>query len=100
MKRTPLACLLLVSFAAFCKDSDHWPQFRGSQARGVAESSSTPTQWTSPKWKTPIPGLGLSCPTIWGDRIFITTAAALGRDGAPPPSAEELKIGLYGDIKS
>ena len=69
----------------------HWPQFRGWQARGVAEGS-TPTQWTAPKWKTPIPGLGLSCPTIWGDRIFITTAVS--------QKEQDLKIGLYGDIGS
>jgi outer membrane protein assembly factor BamB len=97
---------LLLSFLALAhtnaaRAQAHWPQFRGEQARGVAEDSRPPQQWTSPKWKTPIPGLGLSCPVIWGDRIFITTAVPLGRDGAPPPSAsQELKIGLYGDIKS
>ena len=78
--------------ACVCASGQHWPQFRGSQARGVAEGSSPPGQWTSPKWKTPIPGLGLSCPAIWGDRVFITTAVS--------QKEQELKIGLYGDIES
>jgi outer membrane protein assembly factor BamB len=42
-------------------------------------------------WKTPIPGLGHSCPVIWGDRLFVTTAVS-----ADPKS--ELKTGLYGGI--
>jgi outer membrane protein assembly factor BamB len=88
---------VLLSLLAFAHTPDvradaHWPQFRGPQASGVAEGSRTPHQWTSPKWKTPIPGLGLSCPVIWGDRIFITTAVS--------QKEQELKIGLYGDIKS
>jgi outer membrane protein assembly factor BamB len=69
----------------------HWPQFRGWQASGVAHGARTPEKWTEPKWKTPIPGLGLSCPVIWGDRVFVTTAVSEGGN-------EDLKIGLYGDI--
>lgn len=42
-------------------------------------------------WKTDIPGLGHSCPVIWGDKIFITTAISGSGDDA-------LKVGLYGDI--
>ena len=71
----------------------HWPQFRGWQASGVAHGARTPEKWTEPKWKTPIPGLGLSCPVIWGDRVFVTTAVSQGGN-------EDLKIGLYGDIAS
>jgi outer membrane protein assembly factor BamB len=71
----------------------HWPQFRGWQASGVVHGARTPEKWTEPKWKAPIPGLGLSAPVIWGDRVFITTAVSQGGN-------EDLKIGLYGDIES
>ena len=71
----------------------HWPQFRGSQASGVAHGARTPEKWSKARWKTPVPGLGLSCPVIWGDRVFVTTAVSQGGD-------EDLKIGLYGDIGS
>jgi len=44
------------------------------------------------RWKTPIPGLGHSSPVVWANRVFVTTAAGKG--------AEELRVGLYGDIDS
>ncbi len=76
----------------------NWPSFRGRDAQGIATGHSTPTEWNveegkNVKWKTPIPGLGHSCPVIWGDRIFVTTAVS-GKDDP------YLKVGLYGDIKS
>jgi outer membrane protein assembly factor BamB len=76
----------------------HWPAFRGSNASGIAEGFATPIQWNVPdgknvKWKTPVPGLGHSSPVIWGDQIFITTAISGQADA-------NLKVGLYGDIKS
>ena len=74
----------------------HWPGFRGANASGVAEGFSIPTTWDAESgkniaWKTAIPGLGHSCPVVWGDRVFVTTAIG-GKD-------DDLKVGLYGDIK-
>jgi outer membrane protein assembly factor BamB len=71
----------------------NWPQFRGAQAKGVAEGFSTPEKWDRFKWKTPVPGLGLSAPVIWSNKVFVTTAVT-------EKSKQELKIGLYGDIES
>ena len=56
-----------------------WPQFRGIAAAGVAEGFSLPATWntaegTNVRWKTAIPGLGLSSPVVWGDDVFISTA--------------------------
>lgn len=74
----------------------NWPSFRGPSASGIAEGHPLPSRWDVPKnenvrWKTAIPGLGLSSPVIWGDRVFITTAVG-ERD-------DKLKVGLYGDIQ-
>ena len=83
---------LAMALAALGQESDvNWPQFRGAQAKGVAEGFATPTQWTGFKWKAPVPGLGLSSPVIWSNRVFITTAVSAKGE-------QELKIGLYGDI--
>ena len=76
----------------------NWPSFRGFNARGIAEGHSLPTRWSVNKsknirWATPIPGLGLSSPIIWEDRIFISTAISGGKN-------QEFKPGLYGDIAS
>jgi outer membrane protein assembly factor BamB len=75
----------------------HWPSFRGAQAKGVAEAGSAPEKWNVEKqenirWKTPIAGLGHSCPVIWGDRLFVTSAVTEQGEAA-------LKVGLYGDIQ-
>jgi outer membrane protein assembly factor BamB len=73
-----------------------WPQFRGIAAAGIAEGFSLPVSWNMATganvwWKSPIPGLGLSSPIVWGDTIFVSTAIGGQKD-------EGLKVGLYGDI--
>lgn len=94
-----LACAFLAfSSEAFAEKSIHWPQFRGPRASGLAHECQPPSHWNGPKgegiaWRTAIPGLGLSSPVIWGDRVFVTTAVSAG-------VRPDLKIGLYGDIES
>jgi outer membrane protein assembly factor BamB len=73
-----------------------WPSFRGPQGCGFIENVTTPVKWSLDntkqiKWKTPVPGLGHSCPIIWNDYLFVTTAAN-------KTNSESLKVGLYGDI--
>ena len=74
-----------------------WPSFRGIQAAGVADGRPTAATWSVPenrnvRWQTPIEGLGLSSPIVWGDQLCVTTSTSA--DGAG------LKIGLYGNIES
>ena len=82
--------------------SSNWPGFRGNGARGIGDGQNPPTKWnvakeedssTNLKWKTAVAGLGLSCPTVWENRIYLTSAVAEGGAGG-------LKIGLYGDVSS
>ncbi len=92
------ALLFDVRPSAAQSPDQNWPSFRGHDAQGIATGHSAPTEWNveegrNVKWKTPIPGLGHSCPVIWGDRIFVTTAVS-GKDDP------ELKVGLYGDVAS
>ncbi|MBW8040588.1 MAG: PQQ-binding-like beta-propeller repeat protein [Planctomycetes bacterium] len=87
-------CLLLPKSYA----GQNWPSFRGPSASGIAKGFNTPVKWDIEKsenirWKIDVPGLGHSCPVIWGDRIFVTTAVK--DDGQ-----SRLKVGLYGDVKS
>jgi outer membrane protein assembly factor BamB len=87
-------CLLFATALAFAADSN-WPQFRGAGASGVG-TGTPPISWNVEKgehilWKTEIPGLGHSSPVIWGDKIFVTSAA-------PAAGESILKVGLYGDI--
>ena len=93
MKIAPIVLSVATIFAA----DANWPQFRGSEAKGIG-SGTPPLNWNGEKginilWKAEVPGLGHSSPVIWGDKIFLTTAVAA--DGAKA----SLKVGLYGDIK-
>lgn len=83
--------------AVVVKTPGNWPSFRGAFAAGVADGQHPPTSWDGEKkthlrWKTAIPGLGHSCPTIWEGRIFVTTAIG-------DPKAD-FKPGVYGDVDS
>jgi len=93
------SCFLLLISLLACgvSPADNWPQFRGTQAAGVSTGKSVPVQWNmqtgeNVRWKTSIPGLAHSSPIVWGDRIYVATAVK--------PGPSELRVGLYGDIKS
>ena len=71
-----------------------WPSFRGRAARGIAVGQNLPEKWNAEKgegvrWRTPIPGLGNSCPVVWNNKVFVTTAVSSA-------GITKLKIGLYG----
>lgn len=76
----------------------NWPSFRGPDGSGVADGQHPPIAWdvekgTNVRWKTPLPGLGHSCPIVWNDRVFVTTAIS----GDPNP---KVKVGNYGAVDS
>lgn len=73
-----------------------WPAFRGQLSSGILDNANLPDSFNlesayNIKWKIQVPGLGISSPVIWGDKIFITTALS-GSDKAG------FKPGLYGDV--
>jgi outer membrane protein assembly factor BamB len=75
-----------------------WSSFRGYQASGVLDHANLPDTWNVKTgenilWKFRIPGLGLSSPVIWGNRLFITTAVSESDD-------QGIKTGIYGSIGS
>jgi len=84
--------------AGVVKEARNWPSFRGPHASGVADGQFPPLTWDAARghnvrWKTPIPGLGHSCPVVWGDRVYLTTAVS--GDGK-----SALRTGQYGDVDS
>ncbi len=66
---------------------ENWPQWRGPLGTGVAPVSDAPTHFSAArgvKWKTEIPGRGMSSPIVWGEHVFVTTAVAT----EPPAPAD------------
>jgi outer membrane protein assembly factor BamB len=73
-----------------------WTAYRGRLSSGVLDNANLPESFDISKmlnvrWKVEIPGLGLSSPVIWDNKVFITSAISQAdRDGFKP--------GIYGDI--
>ena len=75
-----------------------WSHFRGHMSTGVLDHADLPKTWDvkggeNILWNIEVPGLGMSSPVIWGDKLFITTAIS-------SKDKKGLKEGIYGDIGS
>ncbi len=58
----------------------HWPGWRGPRGDGHSSETDLPSKWSgeSIAWKVDLPGHGQSSPTIWGARVFLTSALEKG----------------------
>ncbi|MFV1966200.1 MAG: PQQ-binding-like beta-propeller repeat protein [Pirellulaceae bacterium] len=72
---------LLASGMGRVDAESNWPRWRGASADGHSQEKGLPHTWTEDSivWKTPLNGKGHSSPTIWGNRIFLTSALEQGR---------------------
>lgn len=68
-----VACLMgTSSLVAF----ENWPNWRGPNFNGVAETGSYPVEWDQKKnvkWKVDLPAFGSSTPAVWDGKIFVTS---------------------------
>ncbi|MEM6675525.1 MAG: PQQ-binding-like beta-propeller repeat protein, partial [Planctomycetota bacterium] len=77
-------------------DAENWPSWRGPDRNGVAPGPAAPTTWgedSNVRWKVELPGLGISTPILWKDRLYVTTAVKTdrvpeGADAAPANDPE------------
>jgi outer membrane protein assembly factor BamB len=70
------ALVILVSGPAY---ADNWPAWRGATNQGISAEKKLPVTWSKTenvRWKVPVPGLGVSAPVVWGDRVFLTASDA------------------------
>lgn len=93
---TLLSCFLLFTLIGCSPniiDERQWPSYRGYYSSGILDNTTLPDHWdvekgTNIKWKVEVPGLALSCPIIWGDKLFITSAVS-------ETDNKELRAGKY-----
>jgi len=75
-----LSFLWLLTGAVGAVGAQDWPRFRGIDGTGVApDHPGLPTHWTTTEnvqWAVDVPGLGWSCPIVWGDRLFLTSVVS------------------------
>src|SRR4051812_4621778 len=75
----------------------NWPSFRGANAAAVPAGNPTAVKWNVPAgenvaWKTPVAGVAVSSPIVWGDRVFVSTAIS-------SDPAQAIRTGQYGDVE-
>ncbi|HEX4565616.1 MAG TPA: PQQ-binding-like beta-propeller repeat protein [Vicinamibacterales bacterium] len=92
-----MCAVMALAPALSAVEVQNWPSFRGANAGGVADGTPTAVSWDVKTgehvlWKTPIPGLSVSSPIVWGDRVFVSTAIS-----SDPNQA--IRTGLYGDVE-
>jgi outer membrane protein assembly factor BamB len=73
-----------------------WPAFRGANAAGNGDGQGAVAEWDvasgkNIRWKTSIPGLAISSPIVWGDRVIVV--------GGASDQDKTFRTGLYGDVK-
>ena len=73
-----------------------WTSYRGKFSSGVLDNANLPESFDilnmiNVRWKREIPGLGLSSPVIWDNKIFITSAIGQADN-------KGFKPGIFGDI--
>lgn len=86
MRNSPIILILLAGMLFSCgvgeSDTGNWTHFRGSGLNGIAEAGDFPIEWGEDSgivWKTAIHGRGWSSPVVHGDQVWVTTAAADGK---------------------
>jgi outer membrane protein assembly factor BamB len=89
----PAICL---SIASAQIPERQWPGYRGYMLSGVLDNANLPESFNidnglNIKWKTQIPGMGISSPVIWGNKLFLTCAISEGDKAGFRP-------GIYGDV--
>ena len=78
------------------EENRQWPSYRGYYASGYLDDAALPDSFNietsyNVKWNIEVPGMGLSCPVVWDDRVFITTAVS-------SQDKEGFRTGIFGDI--
>lgn len=76
------AAVVALSFFLSPVSAADWSQFRGPAGQGVATVSEAPLSWSESSgvaWKTELPGLGWSSPSVLGDDVWLTSAVDGGK---------------------
>ena len=90
-----VAFLASVCVVSPMSDASDWTRFRGPNGSGVSpDTAPIPLTWSETenlKWTARLPGPGLSCPIVIGDRVVVTCWSGYAVDKSEPGSLESMK---------
>jgi outer membrane protein assembly factor BamB len=78
-----LAFILCLGVSSGNIRGEDWRQFRGNESSGVSSEPNLPAKLDEPqalKWKSPLPGRGLSGPVVIRDRVYLTASSGYRDD--------------------
>jgi outer membrane protein assembly factor BamB len=81
MPRSTVLAVLVLSPLSVTVFADNWPGWRGPSGNGVTAEPNLPVRWSATEnvvWRAPLPGLGVSTPVVWDDRVFVTSQSGVG----------------------
>lgn len=91
MSNVAAVCCLAVGVA----EGGDWSRFRGPNGTGISTAGKpVPVvfgETENLRWKTALPGPGVSSPIVVGDRVFVTCYSGYGVDRGNPGRMEDLK---------
>ena len=79
-KACAIACALLILLATSLT-AENWPHWRGPSFSGVSNEPKLPSRWNETEniaWKSPVRGLGISSPIVWGNLVIVTSQVGSG----------------------
>lgn len=68
---------VLSAVLSAARGATDWPAWRGPLASGASPDADPPLRWDARRnrrWRTELPGRGVSTPIVWRDQIFVTAA--------------------------
>ncbi|MCO8125042.1 PQQ-like beta-propeller repeat protein [Stieleria sp. TO1_6] len=72
-------------FGSPTAQADDWTRFLGPAGSSIsADSTAIPTEWSDSenvKWKSELPGSGVSSPIVVGNKVFVTSYSGYGMGG-------------------
>ena len=78
-----ILCLGLALALSLTISAGEWGQFKGPGGTGVSDEKGLPTEWSKDKgikWKAALPSRGVSCPVVFGDRVYVTCSSGTRDD--------------------
>lgn len=87
-----LILCVVIGLTASQANAEDWLRFRGPNGTGKS-SSTLPVSWTPDAnlaWKSALPGPGVSCPIVVGDRVFVTCYSGYGIERDNPGDIKDL----------
>ena len=81
--------------------ADDWPHWRGPSTSGVSTETGLPVEWSAKSgvaWTAPIPGLGISSPIVWRDRVYVTSQRGSGVSRPGPRLVQGADAAAAGEV--